>query len=116
MSINMSINKDGKIIITTGPLKTRKDDLNKWLGRNRDAILVKLIGHRDPTGVCSVGHLCRIEKSDDSTYIAFIGSHPIGQLPDEAISFANQINSSPEYLISIVGKVENGDVFIYIAE
>jgi hypothetical protein len=112
----MVINKDGKITISTGPLKTQKDDLNKWLGRNSDAILVKLIGPRDPSGVCSVGHLCRIEKVDDSTYIAFVGSHSIGQLPDEAVSFAESVDSSPEYLISIVGKVEDDDVFIYIAE
>ena len=116
MTMHLGLNKDGKFYITTGPVRTRKEDLNKWLAKNRDAILIKLIGDRDPSGVCSVGHLCRIEKCDDSTYIAFVGSHSIGQLPDKAVAFAESVDSSPEYLVSIVGKVEDDDVFIYIAE
>ena len=117
MTVNTGINKDGKISFSTGPVKTRKDDLKKWLGRNDDAILVKLCGHSDPSFQCSVGHVCRIEKcSDDPAYTVFVGNHVIGQLPDEALTFADRVDSSPEFLISIVGKIENGDVFIYIAE
>ena len=116
MTANMGY-KDGQFYITNGPMKTRKEDLNKWLGRNRDAVLVKLIGHPEPSAPCSVGHLCRIEKcSDEPVYIAFVGNHPIGQLPDEAIAFAEGVDSSPEWLISIVGKIEDGDVYVYIAE
>lgn len=115
--IKMGITEDGKIYFSTGPFKTRKEDLKKWLGRNRDAILVKLNGEPDPGFSCSVGHLCRIEQnSDGSLYNVFVGNHLIGQLPDEAIAFSEPLYSSPEFLVSIVGKVENGDVFIYIAE
>lgn len=117
MSINLSVGMDGKIKITTGPLKTRKEDLTKWLGRNNDAILVKLIGHPEPTAPCSVGHLCRIEEGDEeNVYNVFIGRHLIGQLPDDAIAFAESVDSSPDCLIAIVGKIEDDDVFIYIAE
>ena len=115
--IKMGITKDGEIYISTGSQKTRKDDLNKWLGRNRDAVLVRLNGRPDPSFSCSVGHVCRIEKNcDDSLFSVFVGKHYIGQLPDEAIAFAEPIYSSPEFLVSIVGKVEDGNVFIYIAE
>ena len=116
MTIHMGY-KDGEFYITTGPMKPRKEDLNKWLGRNRDAVLVKLIGHPEPSAPCSVGHICRVEKiNDDPAYIVFVGRHPIGQLPEEAIAFADHVGSSPEFLVSIVGKVEDGDVFVYIAE
>jgi len=116
MTVRMGIDKDGKITISTGPVSTRKEDLDKWLKRNDDAILVKLNGHPEPSAPCSVGHLCRIEECDDSTYSVFVGSHLIGQLPDEAVSFAERVDLSPEFLIAIVGKVEDSDVYIYIAE
>lgn len=117
MSINMSVGIDGKVKISLGPVKVRKENLDKWLARNDDAILVKLIGHPAPSAPCSVGHLCRIEESDDGQgYDVFIGDHLIGRLPDEAIAFAQQVDYSPDCLIAIVGKVENDDVFIYIAE
>ena len=115
MTIHMGISKDGTIKISTTSERVRKDDLNKWLKRNRDAILLKLIGHPSESAPCSVGHICRIEK-EENAYFAFIGKHRIGQLPEEVIAFAEQVDSSPEYLISIVGKVENNDVFIYVAE
>ena len=114
--VRMGINlKTGEIYISTGPLKTRKEDLNKWLGRNRDAILVKLNGQPDPAFSCSVGHLCRIEEcDDDNTYNVFIGKHLMGQLPEEAISFADSMELSPDCLVAIVGKIEDGDIYIYI--
>ena len=115
MSINLGITKDGKIKISSGSERIRKEPLDKWLGRNRDAVLVKLVGHPEPSAPCSVGHICRIEE-DDQNYNVFIGSHLIGQLPEEAIAFAEQVDSAPNYLISIVGKIEDNDVFVYIAE
>ena len=115
MTIHMGISKDGKIKITNGPMRIRKEPLEKWLARNRDAILVKLIGHPEPSAPCSVGHLCRIE-ADGQNYYVFIGNHLIGQLPEEAITFAEQVNYTPDILVAIVGKVEGNDVFIYIAE
>ena len=116
MTVNMKIGIDGKISISTGSAKIRKEDLNKWLIRNDDALLVKLNGYLDQSSPCSVGHICHIEKADDNQYYAFIGNHLIGQLPNEAITFADSIDSSPEYLISIVGKIEPDAVYIYIAE
>ena len=117
MDIRMSVNiETGKISISSGPQKTRKEDLKKWLGRNDDAVLVKLNGIPDPSFHCSVGHLCRIEECDDSTYCVFVGKHLIGQLPDEAIAFADHVGLSPDCLVSIVGKLEDSAVFIYIAE
>jgi len=118
MTFHMGINiKDGKIYFSTGPDRTRKEDIEKWLGRNDDAILVKLDGQPDPSFQCSIGHLCRIVKyHNDPACYAFVGDHFIGQLPDEAFSFADRLDTSPEFLISIVGKVENGDIYIYIAE
>ena len=118
MTIHMGINiPKGVIYFSTGPDKTRKEDLQKWLGRNNDAILVKLDGVPDPSFQCSIGHLCRIVKYDnDPACYAYVGKHFVGQLPDEAFAFADRINSSPECLISIVGKVEDGNIYIYIAE
>lgn len=123
MTVKMGITSDGKIKISTGPDKVRLEDLNKWLGRNRDAVLVKLEGKPVDFTKYRVGHLCRIEEDDGGQkYNVFIGNHLIGQLPDEAVAFAEQVDSSPEYLISIVGQIEYGpspeddEIFIYIAE
>lgn len=114
MNVNLSIATDGKVKISMGSEKVRKDNLSKWMARNDDAILVKLNGYNDWPN-CKPGHICRIEE-DDGTYNVFVGPHYIGQLPDEAIVFANQIDSSPEFMVSIVGKTEDNNVFIYIAE
>ena len=123
MTVKMGITSDGKIKISTGPDKVRLEDLGKWLGRNRDAMLVKLEGKPVEFTKYRVGHLCRIEEDDNGQkYNVFIGNHLIGQLPDEAVAFADQVNSSPEYLVSIVGKIEygassdNDEIFIYVAE
>ena len=117
MTMNMGINKDGRLYFSSGPQTARKEDLKKWLSRNSDAILVKLSGNPDPSWSCSAGHLCRLERyTDDPACNVFVGNHFIGQLPDEAIAFAESVDSSPELLIAIVGKVENGDVYVYIAE
>jgi hypothetical protein len=117
MSINLSISGDGKVKISTGSTKVRKDDLSKWLGRNRDAVLVKLEGQPAPSAPCSVGHICQIEDDpDNQRYDVFVGSHLIGYLPEEAMAFAEQVDTSPEFLISIVGKVEDDGIYIYVAE
>ena len=118
MPVNIGMNlSTGKVSFSVGPVDTRKENLNKWLGRNSDAILVKLIDQPEHSAPCSVGHLCRIEESDDgSAYFAFVGKHLIGRLPNEAIEFANSVDLSPEFLVSIIGKIEDGDVYIYIAE
>ena len=118
MTLHMGVKLDDmSIYFSTGPEKTRKEDLNKWLGRNDDAVLVKLDGTPDPSFKCCVGHLCRIVKyNNNPACYAYVGNHFIGQLPDEAFAFADRIDSSPEFLISIVGKVEDDNVFIYIAE
>ena len=117
MSANLSISTDGKIKITSGPTRTRLENIDKWLARNRDAILVKLEGDYDTSMTYKPGHLCRIEEGDQpDKYNVFVGDHLIGQLPDEAIAFANQINYSPEIMVSIVGKIENDEIFIYVAE
>ena len=123
MSINISVSSDGKVKFSSGSDRVRLDDLDKWLGRNPDAILVKLEGHPIDFMNYRVGHICRIEDGDgDQEYNVFIGKHLIGQLPDEAIEFAKQIDYSPEFMISIVGKIEYGasaetdEIYIYVAE
>lgn len=123
MSSNMKISMDGKIKFTTGPDTTRLDNLEKWLGRNSDALLVKLEGPHEVFDKLKPGHVCRIEEDDDGQhYNVFVGKHFIGQLPDEAIAFAEQVEYSPEFLIAIVGKIEYGasadsdEIYIYIAE
>lgn len=115
MTVKMGISMDGAIKISMGSGKVRLEDLNKFLKRNRDAILVKLEGPHDPSMKYKPGHLCSIEQSDGK-YYAFVGSHCIGQLPDEAMAFAEQVDSSPEFLVSMVGKVEEDEISIYIAE
>ena len=115
MNVNLSVSENGKVKISIGSQTVRKDDLKKWLGRNDDAVLVKLKGQRDPSAPCSPGHICRIEEDGDQ-YSVFVGKYIIGQLPEEALDFAKKIDYSPEFMISIVGKVEADDVFIYIAE
>ena len=115
MSINLSMSANGEIKISTGSAKVRLDDLEKWLKRNTDAVLVKLEGSHDPSMNYKPGHVCQIENTGDQ-YSAFVGSHLIGQLPGEAISFAESVGTDPEFLIAIVGKVEDDEISIYIAE
>ena len=122
MNVNISLSSDGKIKISTGSKKVRLEDLSKWLGRNRDAILVKLEGRPVDFTKYRVGHICSIEENDEGQYNVLVGNHVIGQLPEEAIAFAKQFDYSPEFLIAIVGKIEYGasssddEIFIYIAE
>lgn len=117
MNVKISMTEDGKVKFSTGSERVRKDNLDKWLGRNQDAVLLKLEGDRDESFTCSAGHICRIEEGDaDRTYNVFVGSHLIGQLPDDAIKFAEQVESSPEFLIAIVGKVDESGTYIFIAE
>ena len=123
MDSNISLSSDGKVKFSLGSGRVRLEDLNKWLGRNDDAVLVKLEGRPINYTKYRVGHICTIIENDDSQkYDVLIGNHVIGQLPEEAIAFAKQVDSSPEFLIAIVGKIEYGassaddDIFIYIAE
>lgn len=117
MELKLGFTADGKIKMTTGPSKVRLDSLEKFLGRNDDAILVKLEGEPDPSMNYKPGHVTRIEEDDNGhDYNVFVGSHFVGQLPEDAIAFANQVDMSPEFMVSIVGKFEDGSVFIYIAE
>lgn len=115
MNVNLGISEAGEMKISTGSARVRLDDLEKWLKRNRDAVLVQLEGNRDPSMKYKPGHICQIENAGDQ-YYAFVGSHLIGQLPAEAISFAESVGSSPEFLVAIVGKVEDDTISIYIAE
>ena len=117
MEVKISLSIDGKVKMTTGSDKVRLDILDKWLGRNRDAILVKLEGDPDPSLDYKPGHITRIEEDDDvQHYNVFVGKHFAGQLPQEAITFSEQVDMDPQFMVSIVGKVEAGNVFIYIAE
>ena len=117
MTVNLSISKNGKVKISMGSERVRLDSVEKFLGRNRDAILIKLEGSRDPSMIYKPGHVCRIGEDDsEQKYIVFVGSHMIGYLPQEGISFAHQVDSIPEALVSMVGKVEDDSIFIYIAE
>ena len=123
MTIRISMSSDGRMKVSSRSERVRLEDLEKWLKRNRDAILVKLEGHPVDFTKYRVGHVCEIEADDDDQkYNVFIGKHLIGQLPEEAIAFAEQIDYSPEYLIAIIGKIEYGasadtdEIFIYSAE
>ena len=109
----MSISSDGKIRISSGSGKVRIEDVNKFLGRNRDAILVKLEGAADHSMNYKPGHICSIEEDEDQ-YSVFVGKHYIGKLPDEAIAFSEQVELSPDCLSAMVGKVENDDIYIYV--
>ena len=115
MDVKMSISTDGSIKISTGSGRVRLDSVDKFLGRNRDAVLVKLEETPALSFECKPGHITSIEREDDQHFNVFVGKHYIGQLPEEAISFANSIEAAPEFMVSIVGKVEDG-IFIYIAE
>ena len=114
MTVKMSVSPDG-IKILTGSDRVRLDSLDKFLGRNRDAIMVKLEGGSDPSMTYKPGHVCNIIE-DNQKYYAFVGRHLIGRLPEEAIAFAEQVDSSPEFLVAMVGKVEEDEISIYIAE
>ena len=123
MTMKISVSNDGKIKFSAGPDTVRLEGLNKWLRRNDDAILVKLEGPHEAFGKLKPGHLARIEVDDDGQhYNVFVGKHFIGQLPDEAVKFAERVESSPEFMIAIVGKIEygasteNDEIYIYIAE
>ena len=117
MEVKLSVSYDGKIKITTGSDKVRIDDLKKFLARNDDAMLVKLEGPHDPSMTYKPGHVCRIEEDDenDQQYNVFVGKHYIGYLPDEALTFADQIDYTPDCFVSIVGKTEGDDIYIYVA-
>ena len=123
METKIRLSYDGKIKFTMGSERVRLDDLNKWLRCNRDAILVKLDGPHEEAFNYKIGHICRIEEDDDGQhYNVFVGKHFIGQLPDEAIKFAEQIDYTPDCLIGIIGSIEYGAsasddmISIYIAE
>ena len=117
MTVRLSFTLDGKVKMSMGSEKVRLDSLEKFLGRNRDAVLVRLEGPHDPSMVYKPGHVCRIEKDDDGQkYAVFVGKHMVGYLPDEGVAFAKQVDSIPEALVSMIGKVEEDIIFIYIAE
>ena len=106
-----------KFKLSTKSERTRIESVEKYLVRNPDAILVKLDGAADMSMVYKPGHVCGIEEGDQSKYNVFVGSHLIGQLPDEAVSFANEVDMDPCLLPTIVGKVEDdGSIYIYVAE
>ena len=75
MSIFMRMTSDGKIKISTVSEKVRIDSVEKFLGRNHDAILVKLEGPHDSSMLYKPGHVCRIEEDDcdSQKYSAFVG-------------------------------------------
>ena len=116
MSVNLGFDSEGKVKTSMGSAKVRLDSLEKFLLRNDDAILVKLEGPHDPSMVYKPGHVCRIEEDSDNKYSVFVGNHMIGYLPEDAITFAKQVDLIPEALVSMVGKVEDNSIFIYIAE
>ncbi len=116
MTVRMSISNDGEIKIAMGSYKVRLDSLDKFLARNRDAILVQLVGPRDLSMQYKPGHVCNIEEDESGEYYVFVGKHMIGRLPAEALEYAEQVESSPEFLVSMVGKVEDDSISIYIAE
>lgn len=115
VNVKLSLTMDGKIKFSSGSEKVRLDSLEKFLGRNPDAILVKLGNPADTSLTYKPGHVCRIEE-DENKYYVFVGKHLIGQLPDEAIAFAEQFGYGPQFLVSIVGKVEDDGIYIYLAE
>ena len=115
MTIKMSISNEGKIRISTGSGKVRLEDVNKFLGRNHDAVLVKLEDSPDPSMTYKPGHICEIEEDEDQ-YSVFVGKHYIGKLPDEAVAFAASVESDPDCLVAMIGKVENGEIYMYVAE
>lgn len=106
---------DVKISFSTVSDRTRIESLDKFLARNRDALLVKLDGHADESIVYKPGHVCGMKQDENGNCNVYVGSHMIGQLPDEAISYANEAGCLPELLDAIVGIVENDGIFIYIA-
>jgi hypothetical protein len=118
VNVKISLTADGKIKFTSGSDRVRIDSLDKFLGRNDDATLVKLKGPHDDSMKYKPGHVCRIEKDDenDNEYNVFVGKHFIGQLPDKAIEFAKMVDSEPDWMVAVVGKVEDDEIYIYIAE
>lgn len=122
MEVKLGISTDGTIKISTGSKRVRIESVDKFLNRNHDAMLVKLEGDPDPSIKYKPGHLCEINDDGSNKYNVFVGSHFIGYLPPEAIAFAESIESSPAFLVAMVGKVEHDDntdtdkISIYIAE
>ena len=122
MEIKLGIATDGAIKISTGSKSVRIESVDKFLIRNPDAMLVKLEGDPDPSMKYKPGHLCEIDDDGSNKYNVFVGNHFIGYLPPEAIAFAESIDSSPAFLLAMVGEVEHDDnmntdkISIYIAE
>ena len=104
-----------KVKFSTTSDRTKVESVEKYLGRNPDAILVKLDGQADPSMAYKPGHICGMEETDQGINV-YVGKHLIGQLPAEAIAFANEVDIHPCLLPAIVGKVEDGAIYIYIAE
>jgi hypothetical protein len=106
-----------KVSVSTRSGRTRIEDLEKYVAMNRDANLVKLEGDPDPSMEYRPGHVCGIEEDDPGVFNVYVGSHLIGQLPDEAITFAESVNIDPAFMPAVVGKVDpDGSVYIYVAE
>lgn len=107
-----------KVKFTTVSERVCLDSLEKYLSRNDDALLVKLEGERDQSMIYKPGHVCGIEADDEDPqkYNVFVGKHKIGYFPQEALDFANSVDEIPEVLPTIVGKVEEDNIYVYIAE
>lgn len=118
MTVHLSVNENGRLKMTSGPSRVRKDSVEKYLGRNDDAILVKLNGVPDQSMDYKPGHVCRIEEDDEDSQLfnVFVGNHYLGSLPEEALEFSRKVDMYPPFFPSIVGKVEDGNIYIYIAE
>jgi len=109
---------------------TRGSDNSVWsepveafLARNDDAILVRLESSPEEKANCKVGNRCYVREDDDNPGIYYVtcGGKRVGRLPESCITYAEENDTKPEFLIGIIKEIEYGAkksddiVIVYIA-
>ena len=83
------------------------DTLQRFMKKNPDAKLFKLVGKPEEFAFYSKGNKCEIEKDYDSEkYQVICNECVIGKLPVSAVSYAEKHEIDPEDLDVIIGEVD----------
>lgn len=84
-----------------------QDTIGKFLARNQDAKLVKLIGKPEELAFYNKGEKCEIEHDlDTDHYLVMCDGSSIGRLPASAITYAEKHDIEPDMLEVIIAEID----------